>query len=60
MVSDAIDIALVLILVLMEYGLWQIHDNYHNRAGQVLILVLMEYGLWPALWGSQTLHAAAS
>ena len=36
----------VLILVLMEYGLWRkIQDEEIRDA--VLILVLMEYGLWP-------------
>ena len=36
----------VLILVLMEYGLWRIRDARVNRRNCVLILVLMEYGLW--------------
>ena len=38
----------VLILVLMEYGLWQSYLSNNDIAAQcVLILVLMEYGLWP-------------
>jgi hypothetical protein len=38
----------VLILVLMEYGLWQGKKiKYRTRKIWVLILVLMEYGLWP-------------
>ena len=39
----------VLILVLMEYGLW--HDVAEGivKSFKVLILVLMEYGLWPKL-----------
>ena len=36
----------VLILVLMEYGLWLLHAVLMPRSGFVLILVLMEYGLW--------------
>ena len=37
----------VLILVLMEYGLWQnSHDSLSWERSWVLILVLMEYGLW--------------
>ena len=40
----------VLILVLMEYGLWQVSfkDGESIKKG-VLILVLMEYGLWRPL-----------
>ena len=40
-------IATVLILVLMEYGLWQKTCKAYDKVGKVLILVLMEYGLWP-------------
>ena len=36
----------VLILVLMEYGLWQCGQNHNRGSVNVLILVLMEYGLW--------------
>ena len=36
----------VLILVLMEYGLWHGSDGAQPLHAQVLILVLMEYGLW--------------
>ena len=36
----------VLILVLMEYGLWQEELDRWQRVWAVLILVLMEYGLW--------------
>ena len=36
----------VLILVLMEYGLWQNHEIFEKGFNHVLILVLMEYGLW--------------
>ena len=40
--------AAVLILVLMEYGLWvnAAYEVLNNIANVVLILVLMEYGLW--------------
>ena len=38
---------LVLILVLMEYGLWRRRRRGMRRMAWVLILVLMEYGLWP-------------
>ena len=37
---------LVLILVLMEYGLWPRSSALSACSGCVLILVLMEYGLW--------------
>ena len=37
----------VLILVLMEYGLWQYRLHVEGQYCRVLILVLMEYGLWP-------------
>ena len=38
---------LVLILVLMEYGLWPDEgQSVHQLGVYVLILVLMEYGLW--------------
>ena len=37
----------VLILVLMEYGLWPRSRGGQGRRDRVLILVLMEYGLWP-------------
>ena len=37
----------VLILVLMEYGLWQSKLSGESNESSVLILVLMEYGLWP-------------
>ncbi len=37
----------VLILVVMEYGLWPREvTNYRKKDGDVLILVVMEYGLW--------------
>ena len=36
----------VLILVLMEYGLWRNNDVDDFKVTLVLILVLMEYGLW--------------
>ena len=37
----------VLILVLMEYGLWlKSLETLENDERLVLILVLMEYGLW--------------
>ena len=36
----------VLILVLMEYGLWPYSLADRRREEEVLILVLMEYGLW--------------
>ena len=36
----------VLILVLMEYGLWRIMNKVELVKAFVLILVLMEYGLW--------------
>ena len=39
----------VLILVLMEYGLWRHGTFQGQRVDLVLILVLMEYGLWPGL-----------
>ena len=39
--------ALVLILVLMEDGLWQVFAmTIWNKKRKVLILVLMEDGLW--------------
>ena len=37
---------LVLILVLMEYGLWLLYQRRQPTENSVLILVLMEYGLW--------------
>ena len=43
---------LVLILVLMEYGLWQLGTTTVSLLPPVLILVLMEYGLWPRGWRS--------
>ena len=36
----------VLILVLMEYALWQEQEGCHYKVCKVLILVLMEYALW--------------
>ena len=36
----------VLILVLMEYGLWPQNFQFQGLTQMVLILVLMEYGLW--------------
>ena len=36
----------VLILVLMEYGLWHSETPADGTSPTVLILVLMEYGLW--------------
>ena len=41
----------VLILVLMEYGLWLFIPYSSNERACVLILVLMEYGLWRPLVG---------
>ena len=42
----------VLILVLMEYGLWlRLGSPACRGPVQVLILVLMEYGLWHSLLG---------
>ncbi len=53
MLSDAIraeyrdGLLFVLILVLMEYALWQeIETSYNYKENGVLILVLMEYALW--------------
>ena len=52
MVSDSWEVAqqvndvAVLILVLMEYGLWPRVRGHHDSGRLVLILVLMEYGLW--------------
>ena len=37
----------VLIIVLVEYGLWHYRIYYDHDFCNVLILVLMEYGLWP-------------
>ena len=37
---------IVLILVLMEYGLWHSDETFICYPFTVLILVLMEYGLW--------------
>ena len=42
----------VLILVLMEYGLWRMLINLSINYLTVLILVLMEYGLWQSLTGN--------
>ena len=39
----------VLILVLMEYGIWAADPQLKALAEQVLILVLMEYGIWAIL-----------
>ena len=39
-------LAEVLILVLMEYGLWLTGTLDSKAPEAVLILVLMEYGLW--------------
>ena len=41
----------VLILVLMEYGLWPMVERTYIVRDMVLILVLMEYGLWRWLQG---------
>ena len=38
---------LVLILVLLEYGLWRKWTTFTWTSWDVLILVLLEYGLWP-------------
>ena len=51
MVSDLLRLFLelrpqVLILVLMEYGLWLRCTRTGGILSEVLILVLMEYGLW--------------
>ena len=47
-------LACVLILVLMEYGLWHNLSGYINNVTTVLILVLMEYGLWQdGVWPHQ-------
>ena len=43
--SYGIDV-IVLILVLMEYGLWRHLPQEGRKGTEVLILVLMEYGLW--------------
>ena len=40
----------VLILVLMEDGLWQNSSGDYVRTAAVLILVLMEDGLWHPLF----------
>ena len=40
----------VLILVLMEYGLWRYVRDVPELFLIVLILVLMEYGLWRTLF----------
>ena len=55
MVSDNKDemiknVKAVLILVLMEYGLWLFVFRWRMLSGNVLILVLMEYGLWLKMW----------
>ena len=39
----------VLILVLVEYGLWAKSLSWETTASAVLILVLVEYGLWDYL-----------
>ena len=45
----------VLILVLMEYGLWLFAGRgCKTFFSAVLILVLMEYGLWPVLIGQKS------
>ena len=44
--------ALVLILVLMEYGLWLKYLEFLANLLIVLILVLMEYGLWQEAGGA--------
>ena len=36
----------VLILILMEYALWDVHDWRNSQIPVVLILILMEYALW--------------
>ena len=42
-----VEVVKVLILVLMEYGLWLAKETSEKKdTQQVLILVLMEYGLW--------------
>ena len=47
----------VLILVLMEYGLWHSAEKIVIKTTSVLILVLMEYGLWqPDEYGFQPFH----
>ena len=44
----------VLILVLMEYGLWPKRHCFQTSVrGRVLILVLMEYGLWRIDFGGR-------
>ena len=40
----------VLILVLMEYALWEVAGELYTKYGVVLILVLMEYALWGELY----------
>ena len=42
----AAKVDVVLILVLMEYGLWLALADVLTKDSVVLILVLMEYGLW--------------
>ena len=44
----------VLILVLMEYGLWRIAGPRMRIGWEVLILVLMEYGLWQEYMGRRS------
>ena len=42
----AVEVLVVLILVLMEYALWQSIKTQRDFLKEVLILVLMEYALW--------------
>ena len=42
----------VLILVVMEYGLWQFPTKVETLIFFVLILVVMEYGLWQSTYDS--------
>ena len=51
---------LVLILVLMEDGLWPTSATAIIPQQEVLILVLMEDGLWPAAVAAYNDAAAAS
>ena len=36
----------VLILILMEYALWDLYGRVWPKEPRVLILILMEYALW--------------
>ena len=41
----------VLILILLEYALWEmIEAGFYVKAGDVLILILLEYALWEPIF----------